>query len=182
MHIRQNTTWPTHEIYITSPLTTGPPSDTPHSQLPIYTASPLTHTSQYNMTDTRHATFTNLHGVTIQHDRHTNLPGITPYTYVTIQHGRHTKYTLRHPKQHGRRAARCIHNYQSTRHHPFHIRHNTTWPTHQKYQYTRTHKKISAFDLFLRCLLQDVVDSTGYTVEWIQLATIFATITSSPGP
>jgi hypothetical protein len=74
----------------------------------------LAHTSRYNMAATRHAAFPI-----------TTIHGITSYTYVTIQHGRHTK------QQRGRRALPYIHNYQYTRHHPLHIRQNTTWPTHQ---------------------------------------------------
>jgi hypothetical protein len=102
--------------YITSPLTTWPPSETPHSQLasPFHirhnttwphsrhaaftnidmhgvTAAAYTHTSQYNMVDTPN---------NIAAERHptftiTHLHGVTPAacTYVTIQHGRHADST-----------------------------------------------------------------------------------------
>jgi hypothetical protein len=146
--------------------------------------TPNIHHVTPNMAAERHAAFTitNLHGVTpctyvtIQHGRHatrylhkstrhnTTWPTYQS-TYVTIQHGRHTKNTLPHP-QHGHRATGYIHNYQSIRRQPFHIRHHRTWPTQQKYQYTRRHghtHNLSAFDSFPHCLLQDGVDSTGYT-------------------
>jgi hypothetical protein len=39
--------------YITSRLTTWPTRDTLHTQIPIYTASALSHTSEFNMIDTK---------------------------------------------------------------------------------------------------------------------------------
>jgi hypothetical protein len=82
------TTAPTYQIhrYITSPLTTWPPPPFPHTS-----QNNMADTQHYNIAASPHATFTNLHGFTIQHGRYSNLHGIAARTYFTIQHGRHTK-------------------------------------------------------------------------------------------
>jgi hypothetical protein len=180
------TTATTYQIhtYVTSPLTTWPPPlphtsryntvETPHihyvtpnkmasGRYPTFAITNLygvtpCNTSPYNMAATRHVTFTNLHDVTIQPGRHTNLHtsrymADTPYThYVTpnIAAERHAAFTTtnRHgitpstyiTTQHGRRTKNT--NIQGV---------------------TDTHTKISAFDSVPNSLLQDGVHSTGYT-------------------
>jgi hypothetical protein len=136
--------------YITSPLTTWPPSNTLHSHIPIYTASPLAHTSQYNMDDTLKIHYVTANKLAVARHAPFNIP---IYTASPLAHtsqynlGRHTKY-------------------QSTRHYRLHIRHNTTWPTNQKYQATRlqrlTNTKLFSFRLIPILPFQDGVDSTGY--------------------
>jgi hypothetical protein len=91
---------------------TLPSGDTLHSQLTLYTASPLTHTSQYNMTNIPNYQSTRHHRLHIRHNkrgRHTKIHYVTTNNMaaarhtsftttkihgVTMQHGRHTKIPI----------------------------------------------------------------------------------------
>jgi CxxC motif-containing protein len=67
-----------------------------HTKIPIYTASPLPHTSIYNMADTLKIHYVTANKMAAKRNTtfaNTNLLAVTAYTYVKIQHSRRTKNT-----------------------------------------------------------------------------------------
>jgi hypothetical protein len=162
----------------------------------------ITHTSPYNMADERHPAHTTINNIHIRHDRtwppsvvlHSQLPIYTTSPYKMADTP--TYITLRHHKQHGRRA-KHIPNYHFTRHHDtiwpprdtLHPQYNMAAERHPTFTITNIHGVTHAAAAYTYVITQHGrhTNSTNlhnknfqlsthshtvfFRVEWIQLAT-----------